>query len=173
MENNTKSREEFFGDIVPCGDGYSIIDGKKVHVDTLTETEAVGSTESGDWFAAKKDFGILKFGLTTALADDEIAKEELTIPEERRIAKFLESHNKNELYTIEHFSSWYRRMTGACMTGRNEFIEKNNVKLDDLCSTRFFLDTVCEQNVANKALEYLRQQYLDSENICIRKDGVE
>lgn len=169
MENNTKNREAFFEDITPCGDGYSIIDGRKVHIDTLTEIEAVGTTDGGDWFAAKKDFGILKFGLTTALADDEIAKEELTIPEERRVSKFLESHSKDELYTVEHFSSWYRRLTGACLTGRNEFIAKNNVEADDLCSARFFLDTVCEQNVANKSIEYLREQYLDSEKICVRK----
>lgn len=169
MENNEKKRADFFEDIIPCGGGYSVINGEKVHIDTLTELEAVGTTDKGDWFAAKKDFGILKFGLTTALADDEIAKEELTIPEERRVNKFIENHDKNELYTVEHFSSWFRRLTGACMTGRNEFIRDNGLDPNDLCSARFFLDLVHDKHVTNNPLETLREIYQDSENILKRK----
>lgn len=169
MENNEKGRAEFFGEITPCGNGYSVINGKKVHVDTLTDTEAVGRTENGDWFAAKKDFGILKYGLTTALADAEIAKEELTISESRRIQKFKESHEKDRLYTVEHFSSWYRRLTGACLTGRNEFMKDNELTPEDLGTARWFLDLMHEKKVANRALEYLREEYLDSENILQRK----
>ena len=170
MDNNVKTREAFFGSISPAGGGYSVINGEKVHVDRLTETEAEGRTESGDWFAAKKEFGILKYGLTTALADADIAKEEITIPETQRVAEFLAGHQKDELYTVEHFSSWFRRLTGACLTGRNEFIRDNGLCHEDLCSPRFFLDLVAEKGVSNRPLLELQAVYADSESRYVKRE---
>lgn len=170
MDNNVKTREMFFGEVSQVGGGYSVINGEKVHVDRLTETEAEGRTESGDWFAAKKEFGILKYGLTTALADDSIAKEELTIPETRRVSEFLAGHQKDELYTVEHFSSWYRRLTGACLTGRNDFIRDNGLRHADLCSARFFLDLVAEKGVSNRPLLALQSAYADSEGRYVKME---
>lgn len=173
MENNEQNRKEFFEDITPCGGGYSIINEQKVHVDTLTETEAVGSTEAGDWFAAKKDFGILRYELTTARADALIAEEEQRLPIEGRAAAFLKNHDPEQLFTVEHFSSWFRRLTGACMSGRNEFIRENDLLSDDLCTARFFLDFVCDKGVANDAIKALQSQYADSESIHRRTEVVE
>ena len=165
MENSVKSRELFFENIIPCGGGYSIINGEKVHIDSLTETEAVGTTEAGDWFAAKKDFGMLRFDLTTARADWKIAEEENLLPIEGRAAAFLKNHSPEKLFTVEHFSSWFRRLTGACMSGRNEFIQSNGFDLNDLCNAKFFLDYVCDNGVANDALKALRTQYKDCESV--------
>lgn len=173
MENNEKNRKEFFEDITPCGGGFSVINGQKVHVDTLTETEAVGTTDGGDWFAAKKDFGILRYELTTARADWKIAEEEMRIPINDRVSVFAAGHDRDGLYTVEHFSSWFRRLTGACMTGRNEFIRDNGLHPDDLCTARFFLDLVCEKGVANEALETLQAQYADSESVYQRTEETE
>lgn len=173
MENNTQTRQAFFEDITPCGDGYSIINGQKVHVDSLTETEAVGSTEGGDWFAAKKDFGLLRYELTTARADWVIGEEEQHIPIETRVREFMDAHDKAALYTVEHFSSWFRRLTGACMTGRNEFIRTNGLSHNDLCTARFFLDLVVSKGVAGGVLKELQEAYADSESIYRRKEATE
>lgn len=164
MENNAENRKAFFEHISPCGDGYSVINGQRVHVDRLTETEAVGTTEGGGWFAAKKDFGMLRYELTTARADWIIGEEEQRIPIEERVKEFINSHSKDSLYTVEHFSSWFRRLTGACMTGRNEFIKANSLAADDLCTARFFLDLVVDMGVAGGVLSELRERYADGKS---------
>lgn len=170
MPVNGNAIFSFFGDRAsPLGelDGvkYCLVDGAPVHIDTIAGHSAKGYTKDGDWYAAIRSFDNLVVAKTVGRADVLLAKMESKEPDEHKISAFRESHTADGLYEISEMSAWYRRFTGACYTGRKEFIEQHGLHRHGRCTVRYFLDLVEAEGHSNHLLQRLREYYDKGESI--------
>lgn len=142
IPNTNENRKFLFGqDILPLEKkGFSKIFDDVVHIETLYENAAVGYKDGGEAWAFKKEFGSSAINQNLSKCEDEICNEEKHIPIEIRVQEFIASHNHNELYTVENFSSWTRRLISACSGGRHSFIESNGLKIEDKCTVGYYLN---------------------------------
>ena len=167
MYNNAKNRKAFFGDRIIPYEGekntkekkYSYIDGKLVHINKLTEDEAVGREVDGGWFAAKKSFGILAVDKLIARAEAQIAREEMMISEDERYNEFIRTFENNQLYDWYIFFQWARRLTGNCYTGRKKFMIDHDIDMDGKATPMFFLMIAEKNGVANDLMRRLIKHY--------------
>lgn len=160
----------FFGDKAsPTGESdgikYCLIDGISVHIDTMAGHSAKGHTKDGDWYAAIRSFDHFVTAKTVGMADVKLAEIESKEPGEHKISAFRESHTADGLYEISEMSAWYRRFTGACYTGRKEFIEQHGLHRHGRCTVRYFLDLVEAEGRSNYLLQRLREYYDKGESI--------
>lgn len=98
-------------------------DGKEVWV-----MEKFGHAEAADTFS--------ECDRTMAVYERE------NFDREAAIKEFIEEHTAGELYPIADYWHWYRRLTCACLYGREHFFHRKNVKFTDKRQTEWFLDTI-------------------------------
>ena len=82
------------------------------------------------------------------------------MPEEERIAAFLEETDREKAYPTTYFYDWHHRLTGSCDMGRKQFADDHGVDLDHGTMTlREFLELTKNAyggDVIRKVMEELR-----------------
>ena len=82
------------------------------------------------------------------------------MPEEERIAAFLEETDREKAYPTTYFYDWHHRLTGSCDMGRKQFADDHGVDLDHGTMTlREFLELTKNAyggDVIRKVMEKLR-----------------
>ena len=64
----------------------------------------------------------------------------LNTPIEERIDAFLSEIKIDKEYKAKVFYEWHHRLTGSCEFGRNEFIERHNISLDEMMTVKRFIE---------------------------------
>ena len=64
----------------------------------------------------------------------------LNTPIEERIDAFLSEIKTDKEYRAKVFYDWHHRLTGSCEFGRNEFIERHNISLDEMMTVKRFIE---------------------------------
>ena len=59
---------------------------------------------------------------------------------EERIDLFLKEIKSNTEYPAKIFYDWHHRLTGSCEFGRNEFIKRHNINLDEMMTVKRFIE---------------------------------
>lgn len=174
LENTHNNRLAFFGDRLKPYHGdlntdtqqFSIIDGKPVHIDRLTEHKAEGwvwNDDKLDWFVALKSFDQYATALTAGIADAKIAKQEMKIPREEKQAQFKAMYAKDQMIDIYELTAWYRRMVGACWEGREQFASEHGIDLNGRCTPLFFLKWLEDNGMLADAFREIMPYYEDGE----------
>lgn len=53
------------------------------------------------------------------------------MPQEERIAAFVEAHKWGDPYSTEDFYDWHHRLTGSCEMGRREFAASKGMEISE------------------------------------------
>lgn len=53
------------------------------------------------------------------------------MPEDERIAAFMEAHERGVKYPARDFYDWHHRLTGSCRMGRDEFVRAHGIDLEN------------------------------------------
>ena len=139
-----------YGDGDGSGDGYGIkkydgedvhmIDGMQTIITAVHGNIAKGNILQGDLtltpcFVAKVD-GFFAHG-ETARAAVESARDKAfeDMPQEKRIAAFLDEIKPNTAYPVITLYDWHHRLTGSCEAGRKAFAKDHGIDLS-ACMTR-------------------------------------
>lgn len=176
MKNNVENRKKFFGkEIRPLEDekesygGVSEFRGKLYHVENIGEKEATGILIKADGttekFVAIKEIDYVGIGRTKAHADEEIRQyENEKIGFCEKIKEFKEKFKSDEMYCVSEFSSWHRRLTNSCYSGRILFMKEHNLSDNDKMSPLYFLQITSENDeVSKQKFEELIKHYDGSE----------
>ena len=124
------------------GDGISYFQGQKVFyidgvstlIDRVKGDIAKGRILLSDFttqscYIVKRD-NIFAHGETLRKAisalNDKLFED---MPEEARIAAFVDAHSKNKAYPNMDFFKWHHRLTGSCEQGRKAFAKNHNIDL--------------------------------------------
>ena len=134
------------GDGYGYGDGYGsgisyfqgqkvfYIDGVSTLIDRVKGDIAKGRILLSDFttqscYIVKRD-NIFAHGETLRKAisalNDKLFED---MPEEARIAAFVDAHSKNKAYPNMDFFKWHHRLTGSCEQGRKAFAKNHNIDL--------------------------------------------
>ena len=143
-----------FGDGFCSGDGYGrkslnnqdiyIVDGVPTIITALFDNYAKGFIVGND-FTLKpcyiaKSGGVFAHGKT--LREAVIAMQDKLfedMPEEERIAAFIESHDYEGIYENTDLYDWHHRLTGSCEMGRQQFATDHGIDLDGKMSIKEFI----------------------------------
>ena len=81
------------------------------------------------------------------------------MPEEERIAAFVEAHEKGVIYPDSDFFSWHNKLTGSCEMGRMAFAKRHG--LEDLKGNRTVMEFIelCENDFGGNIIKQLRPYY--------------
>lgn len=93
---------------------------------------------------------------------DALSKYTNNLPEEERIAAFLECHNFSDSYSAEDLFEWHNRLTGSCKMGRLSFCER---KCIDLSKDTFTVDEfieLTENEYGGSIIKKLKSYYHNS-----------
>lgn len=174
MENNARTRKEFFGEKIKPYDGelnekyggLSYIDDHLTHIDVLSETEASGFcpgivAKRFVPFYAAKDGEKVGIGVSYEHAADALLfLQTIDVPVEDRIQEFVSTHKLGEKYTVSELRYWTRRLTLACYGGVEDFVKAHNLKDDDLWETMDYLDLVLDKH-DNRVLRKVKDMYME------------
>ena len=85
------------------------------------------------------------------------------IPEEERIAAFVEAHKPGVVYSDADFFDWHHKLTGSCEMGRMAFAKARG--LDDLTGSRTVREFIalCENDYGGEIIKQLKPYYEVSE----------
>ena len=176
--NNAKGRQSFFlskisqyhGELNDRYDGLSYIDGHLTHIDTLTEHEATGFylgriNERKIPFFALKDGDMVGIGQSYGHAADNLLFQQIVgVSEDDRITEFVSTHENGKLYPVSDLRYWFRRLTGACYGGVEDFMQKYNLHDDDVMSLQKFV-LLTQKDYPHHAIEKLKDYYfIDGES---------
>jgi hypothetical protein len=70
--------------------------------------------------------------LTTKLMDD--------MPENERIALFLEAHKQDCAYSVKDLFEWHHRLTGSCLEGRKAFAKNHDIDMNGAMTIKEFIE---------------------------------
>lgn len=87
--------------------------------------------KSGDIFAHGKTLREAVVAMQDKLFED--------MPEEERIAAFIECHDYDRVYNNTDLYDWHHRLTGSCEMGRQQFAKDHGIDLDGKMSTKEFI----------------------------------
>lgn len=167
IENNVENRAMLFGDsITPLDDcqGYSLIFDTPVHVKTLYDNAADGTTLDGESWAYKKHGDEYIIDKSICRCDDRLGNIEFVIPIEQRVDEFISTHDKNTMYSIGDFSDWVRILTKACFVGRRLFLEENGLNINDKCTVGYFLEKIKNSGLCYALMpQEIKDYYKDDE----------
>lgn len=162
MESITKRIKEFLnvrsgsGSGNGDGDGYGygvkkvnnhdiyIVDDTPTIITALFDNYAKGFIVGND-FTLKpcyiaKSGGIFAHGKTLREAVAAIqGKLFKNMPEEERIAAFIECHDYEGTYNNTDLYDWHHRLTGSCEMGRQQFATDHGIELDGKMSIKEFI----------------------------------
>ena len=135
------------------GDGIKKYDGEDVHMIDGIQTIitavhgniAKGAILQGDLtltpcFVAKVD-GFFAHG-ETARAAVEYARDKAfeDMPQEKRIAAFLDEIKPNTAYPVMQLYDWHHRLTGSCEAGRKAFAKDHGIDLSAYMTREAFFE---------------------------------
>lgn len=87
--------------------------------------------KNGDVFAHGETLREAVAAMRDKLFDD--------MPEEERIAAFIECHEYDEVYNNTDLYDWHHRLTGSCEMGRQQFAKDHGIDLDGKMSIKEFI----------------------------------
>lgn len=137
-----------------CGDGYGvkkvnnhdiyIVDDTPTIITALFNNYAKGYivgndltlkpcyiAKNGDIFAHGKTLREAVTALQDKLFED--------MPEEERIAAFIECHDYDGVYSNSDLYDWHHKLTGSCEMGRQQFAKDHGIDLDGKMSIKKFI----------------------------------
>lgn len=121
-----------------------IVDGVPTIITALFDNYAKGFIVGND-FTLKpcyiaKSGGIFAHGKTLREAVAAIhGKLFKNMPEEERIAAFIECHDYEGTYNNTDLYDWHHRLTGSCEMGRQQFAKNHGIDLDGEMSIKEFI----------------------------------
>ena len=126
------------------GEDVHMIDGVQTIITAVHGNIAKGNILQGDLtltpcFVAKVD-GFFAHG-ETARAAVESARDKAfeDMPQEKRIAAFLDEIKPNTAYPVMTLYDWHHRLTGSCEAGRKAFAKDHGIDLSaDMTREAFF-----------------------------------
>ena len=87
--------------------------------------------KNGDIFAHGKTLREAVTALQDKLFED--------MPEEERIAAFIECHDYDGVYSNSDLYDWHHKLTGSCEMGRQQFAKDHGIDLDGKMSIKEFI----------------------------------
>ena len=87
--------------------------------------------KNGDIFAHGKTLREAVTALQDKLFED--------MPEEERIAAFIECHDYDGVYSNSDLYDWHHKLTGSCEMGRQQFATAHGIDLDGKMSIKEFI----------------------------------
>lgn len=87
--------------------------------------------KNGDIFAHGKTLREAVTALQDKLFED--------MPEEERIAAFIECHDYDGVYSNSDLYDWHHKLTGSCEMGRQQFATDHGIDLDGKMSIKEFI----------------------------------
>ena len=121
-----------------------IVDGVPTIITALFDNYAKGFIVGNDFtlkpcYVAKSG-GIFAHGKTlreaVAAMQDKLFED---MPEEERIAVFIECHDYEGTYNNTDLYDWHHRLTGSCEMGRQQFAIDHGIDLDGKMSVKEFI----------------------------------
>ena len=80
------------------------------------------------------------------------------MPEEDRLAAFVETHSDNVKYPNADMYDWHHRLTGSCDMGRREFAANHNISLTASMTVSEFI-ALCENAYGGSTIKKLKAHY--------------
>ena len=161
-----------FGDGWGCGDGIASYNGEAVYaidgvptvIRQVRDNIAKGAILNFD--LTLTPCYVVKEGNTFAHGETlhkamEALRDKLFkgMPEEDRIAAFVEEHKAGVKYPVSDLYDWHHRLTGSCEMGRKQFARDHNIDLehDELTVEEFIKLT--ESAYGGETIKKLREAY--------------
>lgn len=88
--------------------------------------------KNGDIFAHGKTLREAVVAMQDKLFED--------MPEEERIAAFIECHDYDRVYNNTDLYDWHHKLTGSCEMGRQQFAKDHGIDLDGKMSIKEFIE---------------------------------
>ena len=166
IELNEPNLKIVFGEHIENGENMSshIIFGDTVTVKNLYVNGADGIDDSGNAWACCYDFGLYAKDNMIGRCENKIGNIEQAIPIEERANEFIRLHQKGNMYSVNDFCRWTRRLVNACYGGREAFLRENNLNEYDMCTTSFYLSVIKKDKITNSLMpEKIKEYYKDEE----------
>lgn len=81
------------------------------------------------------------------------------MPEEERIAAFIEEHKTGVQYPVSDLYNWHHRLTGSCEMGRKQFARDHNIDIDhDKMTVEEFIE-ITKNAYGGGVIKRLREAY--------------
>lgn len=78
--------------------------------------------------------------------------------DEEKIELFCQTFKKGEKYKGTEFFKWHSILTGSCLFGKNEFVKKHNLNVEDLYTVNEFI-SICENDYGGDIIKELKKYY--------------
>jgi hypothetical protein len=87
-----------------------------------------------------------------------------TLPSNKKINKFIETHNLTDKYSAKELYRWHMLLTSSCYGGRDKFFEEHGYDLDkDEATLPEFFDAVANE-YGGEIIEIVRKKMEEKEN---------
>lgn len=170
-----------YGSGYGSGDGSGLdfnikeIDGKRAYTIDGIQTIIIHIKESyAKGFIIKADFtfapcyvakgnGYFAHGKTLKEANDALRSKILTnLDTEETIKHFIEKFEKGKTYPGTEFFEWHHYLTGSCLMGREAFVKRNGLDLDNQFTVEEFIK-ICEDDYGSKIIKKLKTIWKEKE----------
>ena len=85
------------------------------------------------------------------------------MPEEERIAAFVEEHEWGKAYPNADYFNWHHRLTGSCEMGRKAFVSRHEIDMDGSMTVEEFI-ALTKHDYGGDVIKALRKVYEEKEN---------
>lgn len=136
-----------YGDGIKSVNNYDIyiIDGVPTIITALLDIYAKGFIVGSDFTLnpcyIAKNGDIFAHGKTlreaVAAMQDKLFED---MPEEERIAAFIECHDYDRVYNNTDLYDWHHKLTGSCEMGRQQFAKDHGIDLDGKMRIKEFIE---------------------------------
>lgn len=175
MEALKTAADRFADVVIGYGYGYGVASfcGQKVHkiddvptlVDYIHGNVAKGRILRDDLTTVGcyivKQGSLFAHGETLRKAMDALRDKLFEdMPEDKRIAEFVKSHDWGKQYPSADYYEWHHRLTGSCDMGRSEFAKRHGYRLtdDELLTVEEFIK-LTENSYGGRVIRKLREAY--------------
>ena len=111
--------------------------------------------KNGDIFAHGKTLREAVTALQDKLFED--------MPEEERIAAFIECHDYDGVYSNSDLYDWHHKLTGSCEMGRQQFAKDHGIDLDGKMSIKEFIK-LTKNAYGGEIIKKLEKEYQKGED---------
>ena len=77
---------------------------------------------------------------------------------EDKIEQFKKKFKKDKKYKGTEFYSWHHILTGSCVAGRDNFVKKHQLNLDEFYTVNQFIE-LCESDYGGNIIRELKKHY--------------
>ena len=157
--------EGFYGIGSYNGHKAYIIDGVPTLITNIHKTIAKGYILESDLSLTPcyivKGNGYFAHGKTVKEAVEALQKKifENMNPEEA-IASFMDKFEKGKKYPGTEFFEWHHYLTGSCLMGRESFVKRHELNLEDEITVDEFI-ALCENDYGSNIIKQLKNQWLE------------